>query len=75
MVEWITEVGGEVMFSDYQGTVDYLITPLEGNIILSTFLEKASMSIKNVIFYRIIFYLRKTMKNPTLKKYHEKSNT
>ena len=30
LTEWITETGGEVMFSDFTGQVDYLITPLHG---------------------------------------------
>ena len=28
--EWIHEVGGDVVFSDYKGVVDYLITPIQG---------------------------------------------
>ncbi len=30
LVEWIEEAGGEVVFSDFNGTVDYLITPVTG---------------------------------------------
>ncbi len=29
-MEWIEEAGGEVVFSDFNGTVDYLITPVTG---------------------------------------------
>lgn len=31
LVEWITEAGGEVVFSDFTGIVDYLVTPVIGN--------------------------------------------
>ena len=30
LAEWIAEAGGEVVFSDYTGIVDYLITPVTG---------------------------------------------
>merc|ERR1719481_351750 len=30
LTEWVTEAGGEIVYMDFKGTLDYLVVPVEG---------------------------------------------
>jgi hypothetical protein len=35
LAEWIEEAGGEIVFTDYTGFVDYLVTPITGEVVFT----------------------------------------